>query len=46
MELLDITVDVVFKDFFDSKGILENFINSVLRLEGDDSIEIEEFFRS
>ena len=46
IELLDLKVDVVFKDFFgdkSSKQILESFINSVLELEGDDIIEIEEF---
>lgn len=46
IELLDIKVDVVFKDFFgdrSSKEILESFINSVLGLEGDDLIEVEEF---
>ena len=46
IELLDIKVDVVFKDFFgdrSSKEILESFINSVLGFEGDDLIEIEEF---
>ncbi|MCB1082087.1 MAG: PD-(D/E)XK nuclease family transposase, partial [Chlamydiia bacterium] len=46
IELLDLKVDVVFKDFFgdkSSKQILESFINSVLELEGDDIIEVEEF---
>src|SRR5271154_5940949 len=46
IELLDIKVDVVFKDFFgdrSSKEILESFINSVLGLEDNDIIEIEEF---
>ena len=46
VELLDIKVDVVFKDFFgdkSSKEILESFINAVLDLQGDDLIEVEEF---
>ena len=46
IELLDLKVDIVFKDFFgdkSSKQILESFINSVLELEGDEIIEIEEF---
>ncbi|MCB1082283.1 MAG: PD-(D/E)XK nuclease family transposase, partial [Chlamydiia bacterium] len=46
IELLDLKVDVVFKDFFgnkNSKEILESFINSVLGFEGDDRVEIEEF---
>ncbi|MBF5059082.1 Rpn family recombination-promoting nuclease/putative transposase [Candidatus Neptunochlamydia vexilliferae] len=46
IDLLDIKVDVVFKDFFgdkSSKELLESFINSVLGFEGDDLIEIEEF---
>ena len=46
IELLDIKVDVVFKDFFgdkSSKEILESFINAVLDLQGDDLIEVEEF---
>lgn len=46
IELLDIKVDVVFKDFFGDRGskeILESFINSVLGFEGDDLIEVEEF---
>ena len=46
IELLDIKVDVVFKDFFGDKSdkeILESFINSVLGLKGDDQIEVEEF---
>ena len=46
IELLDIKVDVVFKDFFgdkSSKEILESFINAVLGLEGNDQIEVEEF---
>lgn len=46
IELLDIKVDVVFKDFFgdrSSKEILESFINAILALEGDDQIEVEEF---
>ena len=46
IELLDLKVDVVFKDFFgdkNSKEILESFINAVLGLEGDELIEVEEF---
>ena len=46
IELLDIKVDVVFKDFFGdktSKEFLESFINSVLGFEGNDRIEVEEF---
>ncbi|MBF5059958.1 hypothetical protein NEPTK9_001482 [Candidatus Neptunochlamydia vexilliferae] len=46
IDLLDIKIDVVFKDFFgdkSSKEILESFINAVLGLEGDDRIEVEEF---
>lgn len=46
IQLLDIKVDVVFKDFFgdkNNKEILESFINSVLGFQGDDLIEIEEF---
>ena len=46
IELLDIKVDVVFKDFFgdrNSKELLESFINAVLGLEGNDQIEVEEF---
>ncbi|MBF5059309.1 hypothetical protein NEPTK9_000819 [Candidatus Neptunochlamydia vexilliferae] len=46
IDLLDIKVDIVFKDFFgdkSSKELLESFINSVLGFEGDDLIEIEEF---
>jgi predicted transposase/invertase (TIGR01784 family) len=46
IELLDIKVDVVFKDFFGDKSnkeILEKFINAVLDLHGDDLIEVEEF---
>lgn len=46
IELLDIKVDVVFKDFFgdkNSKEILESFINAILGLKGDDIIEVEEF---
>lgn len=46
IQLLDIKVDVVFKDFFgdkNNKEILESFINSVLGLEGDDLIVVEEF---
>ncbi len=46
MELLDLKVDVVFKDFFgdkSSKFILENFINTVLEFKGNDQIKIEEF---
>ena len=46
IQLLDIKVDVVFKDFFGNKThkeILESFINSVLGLTGDDIIEVEEF---
>ena len=46
IQLLDIKVDVVFKDFFGNKThkeVLESFINSVLGLTGDDVIEVEEF---
>lgn len=46
IELLDLKVDVVFKDFFgdkSSKEILESFINTVLGFEGDSIVEIEEF---
>jgi len=46
IELLDLKVDIVFKDFFgdkSSKEILESFINSILGFEGDDLIEVEEF---
>ena len=46
IELLDLKVDVVFKDFFgdkSSKEILESFLNTVLGFEGDDRIEVEEF---
>ncbi|MEM7175915.1 MAG: Rpn family recombination-promoting nuclease/putative transposase [Chlamydiota bacterium] len=46
IQLLDIKVDVVFKDFFGDKThkeILESFINSVLALTGDDVVEVEEF---
>ena len=46
IQLLDIKVDVVFKDFFGDqthKEVLESFINSVLKLTGDDIIEVEEF---
>jgi len=46
IELLDIKVDVVFKDFFgdrSSKELLESFINNVLELAGNDLIEIEAF---
>jgi predicted transposase/invertase (TIGR01784 family) len=46
IELLDLKVDVVFKDFFgdrSSKEILESFLNTVLEFEGDDRIEVEEF---
>ncbi|WP_194847905.1 Rpn family recombination-promoting nuclease/putative transposase [Candidatus Neptunochlamydia vexilliferae] len=46
IDLLDVKVDIVFKDFFgdkSSKELLESFINSVLGFEGDDLIEIEEF---
>lgn len=46
IELLDLKVDVVFKDFFGDKSsrvILENFINHVLELKGNDLISIEEF---
>jgi len=46
IELLDLKVDVVFKDFFgdkSSKEILESFLNSVLGFEGDNLIEVEEF---
>lgn len=45
-ELLDLKVDVVFKDFFgdrNSKDVIESFINSVLSLEGENRIEVEEF---
>ena len=46
IELLDLKVDVVFKDFFgdkSSKEILESFLNLVLGFEGEDRIEVEEF---
>lgn len=46
LDLLDIKIDVVFKEFFgdrSSKDILESFINAVLGFEGDDRIEVEEF---
>ncbi len=46
IDLLDLKVDVVFKDFFgdpSSKSILENFINTVLELKGNNQIAIEEF---
>lgn len=46
IDLLDLKVDVVFKDFFGDKSrkeILESFINSILGFEGDDVIEVEEF---
>jgi predicted transposase/invertase (TIGR01784 family) len=46
IDLLDIKVDVVFKDFFgdkSSKEILESFINSVMGFKGDELIEVEEF---
>ncbi|MCB1082406.1 MAG: Rpn family recombination-promoting nuclease/putative transposase, partial [Chlamydiia bacterium] len=46
IELLDLKIDVVFKDFFGDKSnkeILESFLNSVLELKGDDAIEVEEF---
>ena len=46
IELLDLKVDVVFKDFFgdkNSKEILESFINSVLALEENEQVEVEEF---
>ena len=46
VQLLDIKVDVVFKDFFGNKThkeVLESFINSVLGLTGDERIEVEEF---
>ena len=46
IRLLDIKVDVVFKDFFGDKThkeVLESFINTVLGFTGDDIIEVEEF---
>ncbi|MDJ0652464.1 MAG: PD-(D/E)XK nuclease family transposase [Simkaniaceae bacterium] len=46
INLLDIKVDVLFKDFFGDKNneeILENFINNVLGLKRDPIIEVEEF---
>ncbi len=46
IELLDLKVDIVFKDFFgdqSSKVILENFINAVLELKGNEQIKVEEF---
>ncbi len=46
VELLDLKIDVVFKDFFGDKSsqlILEDFINTVLELKGKDRIEIVEF---
>jgi len=42
-QLFDIKIDVIFKEFFGdrtSKEILESFINTVLRLEGDKRIEV------
>jgi hypothetical protein len=45
IELLDLKIDVIFKDFFgdkSSKEILESFLNTVLGLEGEDRIEVEE----
>lgn len=41
MELLDLKIDVVFKDFFGDKSsqiILEDFINTVLKLKGKDPV--------
>ena len=46
IQLLDIKVDVIFKDFFGDKThkeVLESFINSVLGLTGNEEIEVEEF---
>jgi len=46
IQLLDIKVDIVFKEFFGDKAnkeILESFINAVLGLKGDNIIEVEEF---
>ena len=46
MDFLDIKVDVVFKDFFGDKAhkeILESFVNTILDLQGDDVIEVEDF---
>ena len=46
IQLLDIKVDIIFKDFFGDKThkeVLESFINSVLGLTGNEEIEVEEF---
>ncbi len=46
VDLLDVKIDVVFKEFFgdkSNKGILEHFINTVLELEDNDTIEVLEF---
>ena len=46
VRFLDVKVDVVFKEFFGdvtNKEVLENFINHMLDLTGDDVVEVEEF---